>query len=470
MAILILLLIALPLAAAIIKRIPLIICLAAETALAVLIACLDITPIVLPEILGGLRLILTADTLAKGFGILICGMWLLVGIYSRGYMEYDDRRKSFDRFYSLTLSAMLLLVYAGNFFTLLVGFEAMTLLSMPMVLHDRTEAAKKAAIKYLGFSIFGATLALICFLILSAYGESTDFTVGGSLKPMTDHNQAFVAAWLLAVVGFGAKAGLVPLHSWLPVAHPEAPSPASAVLSGVITKCGVFAMIRVTYYIFSPEQLHGTWAQYTAMTLALVTVFVGSMMALGQEHIKKRLAYSTVSQVAYAVYGLTLLEQSGLAGALLQIAFHMLAKDALFMWAGAVIHYTEITSANDMRDLGRRMPCAMWVFTLASLSLIGIPPAGGFVSKFMLADGSLSFDNSVFGIIGVTVLIISALLTAAYLLPITAAAFFPGKDVYKSPAERVPVDKRMLAPMLVSSVLAVILGIFPKLITGLFGL
>jgi len=316
--------------------------------------------------------------------------------------------------------------------------------------------------------MFGAAAALAAMFAFGAWGISTEFVLGGTIGAAAgEHKTALLVIWLIAVIGFGAKAGMFPLHSWLPTAHPVAPSPASAVLSGLITKCGVLGIIRVTFFLFGADFLRGTWAQYAAIILALVTVFMGSMMAFGEKLIKKRLAYSTVSQVSYVIFGLMLLNESGFVGGIQQAVFHALAKDALFMWAGAVIHMTGNTYVDDLRGLGRRMPVAMWGFIIASLSLIGIPPTGGFASKWSLAAGALAFDAKGIGLAGVITLIVSALLTAGYLVPIASKAFFPGKENYELPAPKCEAKPVMTVPIMILAILTVVLGLFPNLISGL---
>lgn len=441
--------------------------LALEAAIVIGVMFFEEAAVSLWHFAGGLELFIRTDALSKLFGVLTAVIWLFAGIYAFDYMKGDENPDRFFRFFMFTEGAMMLLIFAGNFVTFFIGFEAMTLLSMPMVIHEQTREARAAALKYLGFSVFGASAALLGFFVLSHYGVTTAFTAGGVLDmaKVQGHEQLLLTAWLIMVIGFGAKAGMFPLHSWLPAAHPVAPSPASAVLSGVITKCGVLAIIRVTFYIFGADFLRGTWAQTAAIILALITVFMGSMMALGEKLIKKRLAYSTVSQVSYVLFGLMLMNGQGFGGAILQLVFHMLAKNALFMWAGAVIHETGITHIDALRGMGRKAPALMWGYTIASLSLIGIPPTGGFVSKWGLAQGAFCFDNFGLGTAGVVVLIISAILTAGYLLPTVAAAFFPGRENYCTPIEKREPNKAMLVPILVLAIMTILLGIFPEIIT-----
>lgn len=414
---------------------------------------------------GTLRLSLWNDALAKFFMALISLIWVPVTVYSFPYLRHAGKERQFLGFYTMTLGILMGLSMARNFVTMYMFFEMMSLITMPLVLYNATPTARSAGFKYLGYSVFGAGMALAGFFFLSYFLTAPNFLPGGTIDPIhaSGHRELLLIVWLVMVVGFGAKAGMMPMQAWLPSAHPVAPAPASAVLSGVITKGGVLAILRVTYYMFGAGFLSGSWAQTALILLSLCTVFVGSMLALREPLFKKRLAYSTVSQVAYVLFGLTLLTPDGFRGALLQIVFHALAKDTLFLAAGAVILSTNFTRVDQLRGIGKRMPVTMWCFTLASLSLIGIPPMSGFVSKWYLASAALSGGSAWVGLSGVAVLILSALLTAGYLLPIVSGGFFPGEDYI---AERREVGLPMTVPMLVFSSLALLLGLFPGPLTS----
>ena len=263
------------------------------------------------------------------------------------------------------------------------------------------------------------------------------------------------------IVGFGTKAGMFPMHGWLPTAHPVAPAPASAVLSGVITKAGVLGIIRSVYYVAGPDMIKGTWVQYTWIILSVLTIFMGSMMAYKEKILKKRLAYSTVSQVSYILFGLSVMQPVAFVGALMHVIFHSLVKNTLFVSAGAIICKTGKTKVRQLVGIGKEMPVTMWCFTLVSLTLIGIPPTSAFVSKWYLISGAL--DSGILGLswIGPIVLLISALLTAGYLLTISIKAFLPGEDYNYAKLVNHEPTWRMLMPMIVMTALAVILGIWP---------
>lgn len=382
--------------------------------------------------------------------MLIVLMWLLSGIFSFSYMRHEGRHRQYYSFYLLSQGALLGLAYAGNYITLYLCFEWMTLMTTPLVLHSGTREANRAAGKYLLYSVTGASLGLLGIPFFMRYGTTLNFTPGGILDmaALRGHGELARTIACLVLLGFGAKAGLYPLFAWLPAAHPVAPAPASAVLSGIITKAGVLAIVRVLYYAFGPEILAGTWVQYFLISVALCTVLMGSTLALKEKLLKKRLAYSTVSQVSYILFGLFLLNETAMTGALVHVAAHCVCKDALFLSAGAIIFQTGKTEVGQLRGTGKEMPVVFWCFTVAALGLIGIPPFFGFLSKWYLCLGALESNLPVLSWLGPVILIVSALLTAAYLLPITVHGFFPGHDFdYASLVKREP-DLRMRLPLL----------------------
>ena len=408
--------------------------------------------------LPGLPLMLSIDGVGRIFSVLFSLMFLLAGVFGFGYLH--ERLESYYVFFLLTLSAMLGLCYAGNLLTFYLFYEAMTLLSFPLVLHEGTEESRRAAMKYLGYSLFGAALALFGFFVSAPATAGGSFAPGGTLTgPMTP---LLLAAALAMLVGFGGKAGMMPLHDWLPTAHPVAPAPASAVLSGVITKGGVLGILRTVYFLFGAEALRGTYVQFTVLALALATVFTGSMLAYKEKLLKKRLAYSTVSQVSYVVFGLLLLNATGFAGAILQAVFHSVAKVCLFLCAGAFICKTGKTRVEELYGIGRAMPLPLFCFALAGLSLIGIPPFAGFVSKWYLALGSLAAFPA-WGWLGAAVLLVSALLTAGYLLPPVSKGFFPGEEFHVKP---IRCGWYLSRPLAILAAAALLLGLFPNQLIG----
>lgn len=329
-----------------------------------------------------------------------------------------------------------------------------------------------AGLRYLFFSFAGAYMALAGVYFVSRYSTTLTFTAGGVIDAsvLQQNSSLFLVITMLMLVGFGVKAGMFPLHAWLPVAHPVAPGPASAVLSGIIVKGGVLAIIRVVYQIIGVDFLRGTWVQTAWMILALVTVFMGSMLAFGEPVIKKRLAYSTVSQLSYILFGLAVMQPQALSGALLHVAAHAFIKVGLFLCAAAIIYQTGCKRVEELRGIGRGMPVLLWCYTILSLGLIGIPPASGFVSKWNLAMGSLASGIPVFSWLGPVILLVSALLTAGYLLPVTMQGFFPGEGYDASRFAKKEPSMLMLVPLLAMAAITVVIGLFPNALTNAFEL
>ena len=411
---------------------------------------------------GNLSFDLNLDPLAGFFLILITVGFGLAVLYAREYLGREEKRHRFFGFALLTLGSMVGLAMAGNILTFYMFYEMMSLLSFPLVLYSGEEKARKAAMSYLGFSVFGASLAL-CGIFLAGQLSLFPFRVNAQ---QTDPDGMMQAAFLLMMLGFSCKAGMMPLANWLPTAHPVAPAPASALLSGIITKAGILGMIRTAYFMFGASNMAGTFAQKVLLTLSIVTVFCGSMLAYKEKLLKKRLAYSSVSQISYVIFGLMLLTHGGLEAGLMQVAFHACAKVGLFLCAGAFIHHCNANYVDELTGMGRRMPVVMACFTCFSLSLVGIPPFGGFVSKWLLAGAALD-EGSVFAQAGVVVLMISALLTAGYLLPIVARGYFPGEGrEYK----KTDAGAAMAVPLVFLAVLAAVLGLFPGRLQELFRL
>lgn len=414
------------------------------------VECLCLTP--------AIRLVLCNDGLSALFGILVALVWLLVGVYSFRYLKETRKPVMFYGFYLSALGVLQGLGLSGNLVTFYLFYEWMTLMTVPFVFYSRTKESIRAARKYMFYSVAGASLVLAGIFLLSGNTEGLHFA-GGALKATANSGEVLLASVLL-LLGFGTKAGMFPMHGWLPTAHPVAPAPASAVLSGVITKAGVLGIVRSFYYVIGMEYLAGTYVQTVFLTLALITVFMGSMLAYKEKVLKKRLAYSTVSQVSYVLFGLALFTPAGFAAALLHVVFHSVIKNCLFLFAGTVIHQTGEERVEGLRGMGKDMPVSFWCFTFAALALVGIPPMSGFVSKWYLAKGALAASVGAFSYVGPAVLLVSALLTAGYLLSITADGFLPGKNFVGATPEPREGHMSMLVPCIVFAAAALLLGVF----------
>ncbi|MCM1188628.1 MAG: proton-conducting membrane transporter [bacterium] len=404
------------------------------------------------------------DGVGRWFVTVVTAVWVAAGFYAFPYMRREGKEKRYFGCYLLLYGVLAGLDFSGNLVTMYLFYELMTLVSVPLVLHNGTKEAVMAALKYLFYSLCGAYAGLFGIFFLYRFCDSLTFTQGGvlNLAAAAGHKGLVLAAVFAMLLGFGAKAGMFPLHAWLPTAHPVAPSPASAFLSGIIVKCGVLAVIRTVFYVVGPDFIRGTWVQYTWLTLTLLTVFMGSLLAFREPVLKKRLAYSTVSQVSYILFGLALLTADGFTGAMLHVLSHALVKSGLFLTAGVFLHQCGFTRVEQLSGIGRKMPKTLWCYTVFSLALIGIPPTGGFISKWYLAQGALQSGTGVFSWLGPVILLISALLTAGYLLPVVMAGFFPGKEEAEKPVQRQEPSPCMLVPLVILALAALLAGLVPN--------
>ncbi len=425
-----------------------------------------------------------ADNFTRFSLTIVLFLYSMVLIYGMEYMKKEHRQEQFFIFFFVSLSAMIAVCFSRNPVTLYCCFEVATLSSMPMVLHEMDKESVRAGVKYLFYSIGGALMGLCGVLAVYTFSRGdASFVMGGFVDRImiSGSQQLFFAMILTGVIGFGTKAGIYPLHGWLPVAHPIAPAPASALLSGIIAKAGVIALVRLVYYSVGTDILKDTPVSDTWMILCMITIIVGSSMALLEKNLKKRLAYSTVSQLSYIMAGLSLMSDSGLKGGLMQMMAHATAKCCCFLAAGAVIYITGIRNVDEMKGIGKRLPVTMICFTLCSLSLIGIPPMGGFIAKWQLSCAALAKGSGIWNAAPVIVLVISALLTGGYLLPVVIDAFFPviagnGSDAaFAKQGKAKEMQKNgepvlMVIPMVILTAAALITGLFgDRILTMLMG-
>ncbi len=402
-------------------------------------------------------ILLKLDEMGMFFSVLTSIIWFLVSIYTVRYFDHEEREHQFFGFYLITFGVLMALDYSGNIITLYMFFEVLTMVTLGLVIHSRTKEAVNATIKYLLYSLTGAFMGLMAIFFVSVYGD-IEFIPGGSISIDIPQRELLLVMAFIGIVGFCTKAGMFPLHGWLPTAHPVAPAPASAVLSGLITKAGVLVVIRLVYYVFGTEFLKDTWVQYAWISLILITIVMGSMMAYNEKILKKRLAYSTVSQVSYILLGLALMNDTAFVGSMLHICFHAVLKVGLFLGAGVIIFKTGIKNVDDLSGIGKKLPITMAAFSVVGLGLVGIPPLNGFISKWMIASGSLEANMNVINWLSPIMLLLSAVLTAGYLLSVSIKAFYPGTDI--SAIKREKESKLMYIPMLVFALLALVTGIW----------
>lgn len=410
------------------------------------------------------------DGMSMVFAGLVSVLWPLAVLYSFEYMEHEEREKIFFMFYSITYGITLGIAFASDLLSMYFFYELLTLSTVPLVLHTLKREAVLAARKYLYYSIGGAAFAMIGLVFVLIYGVTCEFQPGGVLNVVLigDKKNLLLWVYLLAFMGFGVKAAIWPMSSWLPDAG-VAPTPVTALLHAVaVVKAGVFAMIRLTYYSFGTSFLRGTWVQSAVMGFAMFTIVYGCSMALKETHIKRRLAWSTVSNLSYVIFGISIMTPLGLTGALCHLVCHAVMKINAFFCAGAFMQKTGKCHIYEMDGAGRKMPVVFGCFTVSALGLMGVPGLAGFISKWNLAAAAVESMN-VQAYFGIGCLLISALLTALYMMNAVIRAFFPKKGFDDSALSGVTDPGwKMCLPLLVFSVSIAALGIFSRPLVQFF--
>jgi multicomponent Na+:H+ antiporter subunit D len=423
---------------------------------------------VLVRILPGIELAFRADAFGLLFAAGASLLWILTSIYSIGYMR-TLREHAQTRYYccfALALSATMGVALAANLFTLFLFYEALTLVTYPLVSHTETPEARAGARKYVIYLLGSAKVLLLAAVVLTYNLAGTlDFREGGILPTaqLAARRPLYLTVFALFLFGF-AKNALMPLHSWLPAAM-VAPTPVSALLHAVaVVKTGAFSTLRVFLFVFGAGAMRELGADVLALTAASVTMLLASLLALAQDNLKARLAFSTVSQLSYIILGAALLNSKGLLGGAAHITNHAVSKITLFFCAGSIYVSTHKTEISQMSGLARRMPWTMAAFALSSMSVAGIPLTSGFVSKWYLALGAVDRRS----IPLLAVLLLSSLLAAAYLGQILYKAYFEAERDAPAHGEVREVPW-MVVPLIVSAAGSLILGLFPGLVLGLAG-
>ncbi len=400
---------------------------------------------------------LSVDSLGALFGATVAVLWLLALIYSAGYMAGGHRLGRYYSFFMLCLSWTMGVAYAGNLLTFLIFYELFSILTYPLVVHEETPAALAAGTKYIMYILIGGSLVLVAIVFTFFVAGDQTLTPGGFLSADMDPTHLLLIFWLF-IVGFGVKAAIMPLHGWVPDAHPAAPAPFSAVLSGVMVAAGSFGIMRVVFQGFGVDLLRDMGVMPYLAGVAAFTVIFAAILAVNQDNIKRRLAYSTISQMGYVTLGIGLLGNQAAMGALVHITNHAFMKGTLFLCAGLLIKRAGMHNVSEMRGAARRMPVTMAAFSLAALGMIGTPPLSGFISKWYLGLGILEVNEPLYLI----VLLGGALLAAIYLLPIVYAAYFKEPPALKSFDESTDgreAPATMLVPTIVASAMTLFLGI-----------
>lgn len=384
--------------------------------------------IVLLNLIPNVDLSLRVDPLGLTFALVASFLWIVTSFYSIGYMRglEEHSQTRYFAFFAVAISSTIGIAFASNLLTLYIFYELLSLSTYPLVTHHQDTEAKAAGRRYLVY-LLGTSIGFVLPGLIYLYSKfgTLDFRLYGFVTT-DDATPGLGLACLLLVFGF-AKVAIMPFHSWLPAAM-VAPTPVSALLHAVaVVKAGAFSVTRTILYIFGPDFLSHSWARPVIIYTACLTILLGSAIALYQKELKRLLAFSTISQLSYIVLGVALLNPYSVKGAALQLAMHAVGKITLFFGAGAVLVATGRRLVHETEGLGKRMPFTFLAFFVGALSIIGIPPTGGFWSKWNLLLGAYKAENMV----AVVTLLFSSLLTVCYLIPIVYRAFFSVKPAYE---------------------------------------
>ncbi|MBP2233677.1 multicomponent Na+:H+ antiporter subunit D [Sinorhizobium kostiense] len=409
------------------------------------------------EILPGVDFAFRADALGMVFATVSSLLWIVAAIYSIGYMRHlrEHAQTRFYACFALSLAAAVGGAFAANLFTLVIFYEVLSLVTYPLVYHHEDEEGWLGGRKYIVY-LMGASKSVLLAALALTYqiAGSLDFVAGGLLARVEAPAALLTVVYFCYLFGF-AKAAVMPMHAWLPAAM-VAPTPVSALLHAVaVVKMGVFCVLRVVFHVFGVGLVGELGLGIATAYLVSFTILMASVYALTRDDLKARLAYSTVSQLSYVVLGAVLLSPVAMVGGIVHIAAHAFSKITLFFCAGSIYCASGKRNISDMAGIGRRLPWTMGAFFVASLSMIGLPPTAGFVSKWYLAQGSVEAGEMAF----LTVLLISSVLNAAYFLPVSYAAFFEAEPEESRAAVReIPM---VTIPLVATAILSVLMGIFP---------
>ena len=427
------------------------------------------------QLYPGVAVKLNLDPLGVIFALVASFLWILASLYCIGYMRGLDEHAQ-TRFYvcyAVSVGAAMGAAFAGNLFTLYLFYEIVSIFTYPLVMHHQDEEGYAGAKKYIIYLMFTSKAfllpAMIIIYVLCGTLDFNTVNIAQGIFPADADRFVVGITYLLCLFGF-AKAGIMPLHNWLPDAM-VAPTPVSALLHAVVVvKVGVFSLCRVMLSVFGTDILNETGLGLMTAYFVSFTILTASVIALTKTNLKARLAYSTVSQLSYIVLGVAMLTTNSITGGLIHIANHALAKITLFFAAGCIFVASGKKDISEMGGLAKRMPWTMTAFGLASLGMIGVPPVGGFVTKWYLALGTLELHNWIL----LCVLLVSSLLNACYFVPVVLKAFFgkplPADEGLTSSLEGKPLIMFMVIPLVITGTLSVLIGVYPNLFLDLINL
>ena len=425
------------------------------------------------NLLPGIEIGFRVDAFGLLFAMGASILWIATSFYSIGYMR-STNENSQTRYYTcfaVSLSMTIGVAFSANLFTMFLFYEGLTLITYPLVAHKETPEAKKGARKYVIY-LLGAAKAFIVAGIILTYNlaGTLEFSKSGIFPTLVQsaHPNLLYLIFTLFLFGF-AKCAIMPFHSWLPAAM-VAPTPVSALLHAVaVVKTGVFTVLRVVLFIFGADLMREIGVDVFAITFASLTIIIASLMALSRDNLKARLAFSTISQLSYIILGAVLLTPSAMIGGIIHITNHAFSKITLFFCAGSIYVSAHKTEVSQLNGIGKKMPWTMAAFTIATLSMIGVPPASGFITKWYLVIGSLERHS----IAVLAVLLASSFLNAAYFVPIVYKAFFKTEDsetTQEVKSHENAVIKEipfMVVPLTLTAIVSMVLGLYPDFIVNI---
>ncbi|MBN2515324.1 MAG: monovalent cation/H+ antiporter subunit D family protein [Deltaproteobacteria bacterium] len=412
----------------------------------------------LVDVLPGVGIAFRVDSLGLLFALVSSSLWIVTTFYSIGYMRplKEHSQTRYFAFFALALSSAVGVAFSANLLTLYLFYEMLSLSTYSLVTHHQDEEARHAGRKYLTY-LMGTSIAffLPAVILTYIYTGTLNFASQGILTGKAP-DAMLIVIFILFIAGIG-KAAIMPIHSWLPSAM-VAPTPVSALLHAVaVVKVGVFSVLRICFHVFGIKLMHVLSLDVFLIYFISITILVGSLFALRQDDLKARLAYSTVSQLSYIVMGGGLLSIIGMTGGIVHIVMHAFGKITLFFCAGAILVNTGLKKISDMKGIGKKMPITMAAFFFGSLSVIGIPPFGGFISKWYLALGSIDSHH----IPILVILLTSSLLNAAYFLPIAYNAFFTSNAQFNDSTTIQEAPFFAVAPPVFTAFVSFLLFVFP---------
>lgn len=417
------------------------------------------------KIASGISLSFRVDGLGLFFAIVASGLWILTSFYSIGYMRGLSEHKQTRYFasFAVALSGTIGVAFASNLVTFILFYEILTISTYPLVIHKETPEAISAGRKYLAYTLTAGVVLIIAIAWIYSLTGNVEFKANGILNNANLSQTQLIVLFSLLIAGTGVKAAIIPLHSWLPSAM-VAPTPVSALLHAVaVVKAGVFGVVRMVVFVlgFDLLQTSGLWKVLAAFSAS--TIIIASLIAFSQDNLKKRLAYSTIAHLSYIVFGVSLLNNTALLGGIMHLAAHATLKITLFFVAGTIYVKNHIEKISELDGIGYQMPVTMGAFAIGSIGLAGIPPLNGFVSKFLLVNGTVSSGHEIFMLI----YLISGMLNAGYFFPIVYKAFFKKVERFNKVDE---ASYLMLIPIIFTAGISLLFGIYPNLFLNLYNI